>query len=397
MPAATARKRRDGTLEQALTKQTEETGPLGRGASDVGGTVECTAHGQHGQLWNPNAASTGRLPYRMARLILFLLRPAWAERLPARLFEGSKEPELPQLPDCEGGVLRLGSGQYRVAEEGAQWSSPCALEADGAQILLDGPLLAEGNLTLRGSLHFTGRNSFFQACVHVGGDLQVHGAMSVSNCSNLRKVRKDNTRDGGCVRAWRLEILPTGRLELRNCSAARAGGGLYVGGGGLDQDGALSIFDGAAHMAGCAAVTGLWRHSGSTKMSNCSARGAGGGALAKSGLQLRGGEMQLADCRAEGEGGCLMVLEGVNQTGGALHIFRGRGVGLGGCASVAGGLRLSRAGRLVFRDCAVEDAPKLPEKYAGNGGALYLSGNLDRRGIWSLRAAAPPTLGWEDA
>lgn len=40
----------DGTLEQALTKQTEETGPLGRGASDVGGTVECTAHGQHGQV-----------------------------------------------------------------------------------------------------------------------------------------------------------------------------------------------------------------------------------------------------------------------------------------------------------------------------------------------------------
>lgn len=46
------------------------------------------------------------------------------------------------------------------------------------------------------------------------------------------------------------------RVHLSDGKPSDALRGLYVGGGGLDQDGALSIFDGAAHMAGCAAVTG---------------------------------------------------------------------------------------------------------------------------------------------
>ncbi|CAJ1451907.1 unnamed protein product [Effrenium voratum] len=216
-------------------------------------------------------------------------------------------------------------------------------------VRLDGPLIVQGNLTVRGTAVFRGPHTLapFQeamltrihsrrrfatgwACLQVTDGLTVSGFLWVEGCYNDAKDGK-----GGCLKASSLSM-EEGRLELQHCQSKGCGG--------------------------CAALGSLRQRAGVMSFTQCHA--ASGGGLDVGDLVQAGGEMAFLVCTAQHDGGGGLRAEKLS-TSGAMLFER--------CESTAGGgayvnhtLRQGSAGRLQCRNCSA----------SRKGGCLFDSGGV---------------------
>ncbi|CAJ1401579.1 unnamed protein product [Effrenium voratum] len=148
-----------------------------------------------------------------------------AERVHQVLWERSWD-VLPFPDSCD----KLVSGGFQVPREGVRLQD-CTIGAEAKlKIQLDGPLIVDGSLTVRGRAEFRARSEPFQeACLQVKDGLTISGHLEIYGCHN--DANDDEGRGnviGGCLNASSLSM-EDGSLSLEKCSSKGAGGCVALG------------------------------------------------------------------------------------------------------------------------------------------------------------------------
>lgn len=273
----------------------------------------------------------------------------------------------------------------------------CTADSDygGGLLVLDGPMIQKG-----GNIRFKDCTAYYGGGAYVGLNvIQEYGVMEFQRCKSLR------WGDGGgmYVREGLKQV--DGEIRFLNCTAGRAGGGIYISKGSLQQlGGDFHVLEGFSHNrgGGIAISTGhLIQTGGYLEVYQCwTEQGGGGIAITEGGLRQSDGTILVQGCGTAGRnGGCIYLLSGdveqthgtlalrsceaevagglmtigignLNQLGGKMVFERGRtpGAGDGGCVNLARGGLVQTGGSILFSECHAGSW--------GSAGALSVSGNL---------------------
>ncbi|CAE7225933.1 unnamed protein product [Symbiodinium necroappetens] len=138
------------------------------------------------------------------------------------------------LPKCSGGILQL-DGVYEVKkQEEVLVEGPSCRVTGSAELLLWAPVRFQGNLVLAGQLKVKAAGDGGRvnaSCIAVNGNFALHpeARLSIEGCNNVAD-KGDAGKKGGCLHVGRDAELLGGQLLLRECTAQKGGGGIYVAG-----------------------------------------------------------------------------------------------------------------------------------------------------------------------
>ncbi|CAE7893031.1 unnamed protein product [Symbiodinium microadriaticum] len=136
------------------------------------------------------------------------------------------------LPKCSGGILQL-DGVYEVKQEEVLVEGPSCRVTGSAELLLWAPVRFQGNLVLAGQLNAKAAGDGGRvnaSCVAVEGNftLRPEAHLSIQGCQN--EAGEEDAGKGGCLHIGGDAELLGGQLLLRECTAQKGGGGIYVAG-----------------------------------------------------------------------------------------------------------------------------------------------------------------------
>ncbi|CAJ1414176.1 unnamed protein product [Effrenium voratum] len=290
-----------------------------------------------------------RQPLAWAAVLVALIA---AERVHQVLWERGWD-VLPFPDSCD----KLVSGGFHVPREGVRLQDCTIGAGTELEIQLDGPLIVDGSLTVRGRASFRARSEPFQeACLQVKDGLTISGRLEIYGCHN--DANDDEGRGdviGGCLNATSLSM-EDGNWSLKNCSSkgaggcaalgslhqragkmdftkcnAKIGGGLYVAGDLAQAGGEMMFEECSASELGGGLNAGTLSTNGWTRFDECKALG-GAGAFVHGALhQGPAGSLSCVFCRAQGFGGCLGVHRGGIAAEGrvlAFEVFGGDGASI---------------------------------------------------------------------